>query len=460
MMIKNAIKNLGRNKGRTFLVGIVSAIVMLTSACSMVVHLSAKQLANKQMEQIGAQVIITRNDDKLVDSANIAGYQDISAKQMLSFSKSSLLKSSAIYGSVVGKTSLSTVEGSGIGSGMVPDGSSGDSSNIINFEDSNFESPNIFLVGSTNPKINDDFASGLRKIKEGSIYQKPGEVLISEELAKKNNLKVGDSFDVKLLDLGSNGQVPELSLKISGIYEDHKPIGDGDAGNLNKSNEVFMNYETFQSLKAVDATTGGISVEGSFQLKNPDDVKSLEQEFHKKGMPDYFELSVNRNAYEKSVAPIIQVADMARLFSIVILVVGALIMVALSLLSIRERKYEIGVLRAMGVKKSKICFMLLVEMGVLCIGCSIIALVVAGAGAQNVADMMLSGIKPAETIQFGALFVGNGGASVVTKIPAMLSVEAIIMILGSATGLALLGSASGIWYITKNEPMKILAERN
>lgn len=454
MMIKNAIKNLGRNKGRTFLIGIVAAIVILTSACSMVVHISAKQLANKQVQQIGAQVIITRNDEK---SMNVTDYRNISVNQMKSFTSSSLLKSSAVYASLIGKTNLKTVEGNGLGNGLSPDGNGNENSGLYGL---NYESPNIILIGSTNEKVSDDFNSGVRKIKTGSIYQKPGEVIISEELAKKNNLKIGDKFEVKMIEIGSSEQLPVLSLNITGIFEDHKPMGENDFGYLNKSNEVFMSYETFQLPKVADSTTGSISVEGSFQLKDPDDVKLLEQEFNQKGMPDYFELSVNHNAYQKSVAPIEQVADMANLFSIVILAAGALIMVALSLLSIRERKYEIGVLRAMGVKKSKICLMLCIEMCTLCIGCGIVALFVAKAGAQPVANMMLSGIEPVETIQFGALLVGSGVTSSVTNIPALLSLETIIVILVAAICLGLLGSASGVWYITRNEPMRILAERN
>lgn len=469
-MIKNAFKNLGRNKGRTFLVSMVAVIVLIASACSMIVHISAKQLVDVQKEKIGAQVIITRNDEKLSVSTN-NGYQDISVKQMKSFTKSSLLKDSSIYASTVGKTDLEMIEGSGVGSAMVPDGSSSsDSEGTIIFSENdsefesflgNYESANIMMIGTTNKKISDDFASGTRKIKEGSMFKKTGEVLIGEKLAKKNHLKVGDTFKVKMIDFALNGkEAPYVTFTIAGIFEDRKASSDSDVGYLNKDNEVFMSYETFEKWNMADSTTGTITVEGSFNLKNPDKLKALAKEFYEKGMPEYFDLSVNRNAYDKSVAPIVQVADMTMMFSLIIFGAGALIMVVLSFLSIRERKYEIGVLRAMGAKKSSICTMLCMEMCIICIGCVLIALLIANIGAQSIANMMLSKIDVSEGIQFGAFLVGSGNADAITNISASLSVESFVMIVLAAICLGLIASACGVLYITKNEPMRILAERN
>lgn len=289
------------------------------------------------------------------------------------------------------------------------------------------------------------------------MYAKAGEILIGEELAKKNNLKVGDTFDVKLVDLTGT---PTLKLRISGIFEDLKPSGDGDIGSLNKNNELLMSYETFESIQGVESLLTGMSIEGSFTLKNPDDVKTLEKEFYSKGMPEYFELSVNRQAYDKSVAPIAQVAQITQVFSYVVLGVGAFILVGLSLLIMRERKYEIGVLRAMGVTKKKICIMLCIEMCVITLICGVIALLIAKIAAQPLADLMLTKTNIAESIQFGAFFIGDGMGEAVTSIPSGLSLESVVLVLAASIVLGLIGSACGILYVTRNEPMRILAERN
>lgn len=455
MIINNAMKNLMRNKVRTVLTGAVAMIIILASACSMVVHMSAQELTKKQMQKIGAQVIITRNDEKLMNS-QLDNYREISLKQMKSFTTSSLIQASQIYVSTAANANIKTIEGSGVSSGQVVQ-SGGMEAENIGSDTTDYSSANLLLIGSTNEKINDDFIKGLRKIKKGKMYAKAGEILIGEELAKKNNLKVGDTFDVKLVDLTGT---PTLKLRISGIFEDLKPSGDGDIGSLNKNNELFMSYETFESIQGVQSLLTGMSIEGSFSLKNPDDVKTLEKEFHSKGMPEYFELSVNRQAYDKSVAPIVQVAQITQIFSYVVFGVGAFILVGLSLLIMRERKYEIGVLRAMGVTKKKICIMLCIEMCVITLICGVIALMIAKIAAQPLADLMLAKTNIAESIQFGAFFIGDGMGEAVTSIPSGLSLESVMMVLVASIVLGLIGSLCGILYVTRNEPMRILAERN
>lgn len=455
MIINNAMKNLMRNKVRTVLTGAVALIIILASACSMVVHMSAQELTKKQMQKIGAQVIITRNDEKLMNN-QLDDYREISLKQMKSFTTSSLIQASQIYVSTAAKANIKTIEGSGVSSGQVVQ-SGGMEAENIGSDTIDYSRANLLLIGSTNEKINDDFIKGLRKIKKGKMYAKAGEILIGEELAKKNNLKVGDTFDVKLVDLTGT---PTLKLRISGIFEDLKPSGDGDIGSLNKNNELLMSYETFESIQGVESLLTGMSIEGSFTLKNPDDVKTLEKEFYSKGMPEYFELSVNRQAYDKSVAPIAQVAQITQVFSYVVLGVGAFILVGLSLLIMRERKYEIGVLRAMGVTKKKICIMLCIEMCVITLICGVIALLIAKIAAQPLADLMLTKTNIAESIQFGAFLIGGGIGEAVTSIPSGLSLESVVLVLAASIVLGLIGSACGILYVTRNEPMRILAERN
>lgn len=45
---------------------------------------------------------------------------------------------------------------------------------------------------------------------------------------------------------------------------------------------------------------------------------------------------------------------MAGYFLIVILAIGAIVLIVLNIFNIRERKYEVGVLTAIGMKKSRV----------------------------------------------------------------------------------------------------------
>lgn len=66
-------------------------------------------------------------------------------------------------------------------------------------------------------------------------------------------------------------------------------------------------------------------------------------------------------ALENSMTPLNTLSTMAGWFLIVILLIGAVILIVLNIFNVRERKYEIGVLTAMGMKKGKVALQFLTE---------------------------------------------------------------------------------------------------
>ena len=58
--------------------------------------------------------------------------------------------------------------------------------------------------------------------------------------------------------------------------------------------------------------------------------------------------------HEYSLVPLNNLSKFALTLLIVVLAVGGVVLVAITLLNVRERKYEIGVLTAIGVNKVKV----------------------------------------------------------------------------------------------------------
>lgn len=58
--------------------------------------------------------------------------------------------------------------------------------------------------------------------------------------------------------------------------------------------------------------------------------------------------------HESSLVPLNNLSKFALTLLIVVLVVGGMMLVVITLLNVRERKYEIGVLTAIGVNKVKV----------------------------------------------------------------------------------------------------------
>jgi putative ABC transport system permease protein len=145
-----------------------------------------------------------------------------------------------------------------------------------------------------------------------------------------------------------------------------------------------------------------------------------------------------------------------------VIVLGAVIMMLLSSIAIRERKYEIGVLRAMGMKKRKVALGLWIEIIIITCICFALGLGVGTMLSQPVSDAILAG-QTQSTVS-GSTTLADRLADTETiepeKVDILVSgftafqVLAVSLMLASITGLMSVSS------ITKSEPIKILMERN
>ena len=114
-------------------------------------------------------------------------------------------------------------------------------------------------------------------------------------------------------------------------------------------------------------------------------------------------------------------------------------MILLSVIAIRERKYEIGVLRAMGLKKQKVALCLWIETIAITFVCFIAGIFAGTALANPVSN---------------ALWTGDGPIRIGLDAITVLQIFGVSMLLASIAG------AVSVSRITKYEPIKILMERD
>jgi putative ABC transport system permease protein len=216
-------------------------------------------------------------------------------------------------------------------------------------------------------------------------------------------------------------------------------------------------------------------MKSEYFLKNPDDIREFEQEVRSKGLPVTYNVSINQAAYDKVTGPLSGVKSAVMTFIVVILILGAIVLALISFLAVRERKYEVGVLRAMGMERAKIAFSMFVETVTIAAMCLIIGLSAGAAVAQPIADSMLSARVTAaeeESAEEGGankvLFAGGqmqtndnaAGYVPESEIRVNLSMTAIVQIIITTLALASLSGIVGVVIITQYEPLKILRERN
>ena len=234
--------------------------------------------------------------------------------------------------------------------------------------------------------------------------------------------------------------------------------------------EAMLTLEDYRSfaesgyLDGADIKEGSRSSDGvdaTYYLKSPDLLADFEAELRSKGLPDDYAAKTDESSLERMVEPVESLKNLSLTFLIIVLVLGAVIMVLMSIIAVRERKYEIGVLRAMGMKKNKVALTLWTEIIVITCICFILGM---GAGtllSQPVSDSMMAGqvssvsggstladrLNEREPEQFESISVSVNGITA-------LEIFGVSLLLASIAGVI------SVTRITKYEPIKILMERN
>lgn len=191
------------------------------------------------------------------------------------------------------------------------------------------------------------------------------DVLISQELAKKNNLKVGSTITV---DNPANAKTT-YTFTVGGIYTyTDTPQGvqgaDAQFAKDNRDNVIYTSYYDFAA-SGLDTTEGtGWAVPDInivFTLANPQAYEQFKSAL-KPDLPEGFAVSSPTiNAYNHSLEPLDKLANTTKVMLICLWSVGGALVLLLTLLEACPRRGEIGYGLAVGVTKSRMAWQFMVE---------------------------------------------------------------------------------------------------
>ena len=216
------------------------------------------------------------------------------------------------------------------------------------------------------------------------------------------------------------------------------------------------------SAKHIHATLKG-KFSYSF-LKDPSMLEAFQKEAADKGLAPYYRAITDESAYNKIVDPVEGISKIVTIFLIVVLVFGGVILLFLSVMTIRERKYEIGVLWAMGMRRGKVIVGMVCESLLIALLCLTIGLTLSTALSQPITDTLLEDqirIVKEQKQNSGIveLVPGAEDERAISELSVQLTPQAVLQIGALALALVLISSMAGILYITRFEPVKILSER-
>ena len=414
-IIKNSFRNVFRNKGRT----VLTAIIIIAIAFSSCVALSIRQAAQTAREDvlsdlsITAQISLDRSkmmkesssDSDSSDKSNFAkrmGESSLSVEDMETYATAESVKS--FYYTLTSSVNAEDIEAvessSSVTNKQIESESEESSDSKSDSSQSAMQPPSdsgmqgggmggpmmgtqgsFTLIGYSSDEAMTDFVSGTSKITSGQVFSEnttDPECIISEELAEYNSLEVGDTITVT----NPNDEDESYELTVVGIYSNSQS-GVQTGGNMGFStsqdpaNQILMSYSalkviTDKSAEGATTTTNDFGLEqssalssnisGTYVFETVEDYEKFEDEARELGLSeDYTVSSRDLESYEQSLKPLETLSKIAGYFLIVILAIGAIIVVVLNVLSARERKYEIGVLTAVGMKKKNVALQFVSE---------------------------------------------------------------------------------------------------
>lgn len=472
-IFQNALKNIVRNRGRNILMGIIIFAIIVTTVVALIINNTASGIIDDYKTRFGSEVTITPNMEKMRQQAETQMSGDrttmkmqrppISAEQYIAFGDSEyILNSTYTAAAGVKSENLTSIDA---------DATEGKPMMMGREGASGFQ-PEMRLYGN----LWEDFEAGDREIADGRMVENKDECVISTDLAEFNNISVGDTITLDGMLIDEEGNTSNITYKLTVVgtfYDTTEEYSNSMFKNpyMNRRNEILADFDTV--LAPMDSGQRGIEITATYYLKDPDMIENFRNEVYEKGLNEIYDVATDEASYHKIVGPVEGLKSISVTFMIIVLILGGIILVLLSSISIRERKYEVGVLRAMGMKKGKVALGLWVEMLIITCICLVIGISSGTVAAQPVANILLDNqIIAAELAESKAntggpkmMIVGgkpakSTNAEPIDNMDVSLGLDTIGEIIAISLLLASVSGIVSIGKITKYEPIKILMERN
>ena len=544
-LVKNALRCIARSKGRNILIGII-ALVIAISAC---IGLSIRQAAEnaKTSALAGMQVTATISFDRSGAMSQMGGmkggmmgggsFDRDQFASMMGGASSLTLEEYQIYAgaeSVQDFYYTLTAYFNGTDTFLpVSDETSDDSQDSDDEAEDNdipsdfpggmmggmmggmFSSGDFTIVGYSSDSAMSAFINGNASILDGGSMFEEGTseyvCVISEELAIYNSLSVGDTITLVNPSLDTES----YTLTISGIYtsSQNNDFSMSMFGtSQDPANQIYMSANTLQAIldasaeastTITDESTGRETeskitgtLSATYAFADVDAYYAFEKEVRALGLDeDYAVSSSDISAFESSLAPLNTLSTMAGWFLLVILLIGGVILVVLNIFNVRERKYEVGVLTAMGMKKWKVAAQFVCEILVVTMLAVILGAGIGAVSSVPVTNALLEGQVASQNAQqdqmdqnfgrpgnmggfsggmsgmpsdipddlggnnpFESMF--DGAADYITEVDSAMNLTVVFQMIGVGLLLTLIASAASVLFIMRYDPLKILANRD
>ena len=338
-MIKNAIAYITRKRNRTLIIFIILTIVLSCLYSCLTIMKSSNEIEKALYESSNSSISITKKDGKYF---NVNQFKDIE-------------KIKEVEKIIIQYDGLAKLKDAKVVSGE----------QRINREDLSDEFKNVVSFEATNnTKRNILFSSRVFTIKEGKNIEEndKNSIIVHEELAKQNNLKLGDEVNLELLDIEESGKIKSHKFKIIGIFSGKKQETYTGLSSDFSENMVFVDYSTSQEIlnKSENNKIANKILMYSSSAESTDLALNKLKEL-KIDESKYF-VQKDSNAFEESLESVSGIKHMIKIMTYSIMLGGIIVLSLILILWLRERIYEIGIFLSIGTSKIQIIMQFIFEL--------------------------------------------------------------------------------------------------
>ena len=539
-IIKNALKSISRSKGRNFLIGIIVFVIATSSCIGLSIRQASENAKANTLEgmNITAKISFDRQsmmndmmekpEDGKQPEFDRDNFKDMMGNQSSltldeyeTYSQSEYVKDFyyTLTASFNGNENLDPVStesesnSSMGGFGNFPGNMGGFGG--MDFGQMNRISSDFTLIGYSSDDAMKDFVNGNTTITNGTVFEENTsnlDCIISDELATYNNLEVNDSITFT----NPNQEDESYTLTIVGTYTSNSSsenfLSNMGMASSDPANQIYLSYSALNSIleaskenevietddytgREVSSMING-TLEATYVFEDVSAYEAFSEEVYELGLDESYIVSSNDiTSFENSLVPLETLSTMATGFLIVILIIGAIILIVLNIFKIRERKYEIGVLCAIGMKKWKVASQFLVEIFAVTMLAVTLGIGVGAVSSVPVTNAMLENQATSQSLQFeqieqnfgrpgGMQMPGNmpgnmsgnmqlpdnmfndfgsfmeGTSTYVTEIENAMNFTVVLQMFGIALLLTLVSGTVSVLFVMRYEPLKILANRD
>lgn len=503
-IFKNALKNISRNKGRNILIGIIICVISASCAIGLSIRNSADKIVKSYNDKYELEVSISVNRESLMNNLKenetqedkinaFNNIENLSIDVLNSYADSKYVKNyyyvyetnmnakdieeatDSIFKetTTVEKNTETFEKKDGGPNEFKGYGSTTTTTTTKTEEIKNMKALNgaFNVKGYSTYEAMNEFIDGNYSIVDGEVSSdfSSNYCVISKELASLNDLNVGDVITL----VNPNNTDLTYDLVISGIYTENTSDSSSISNMYSASANTIITSSNILEKIYNDDNTLNVNITPTYVLTSTSSLDKFKEEVQNKGLDELYTITDNLDIVNSSTKSIINVKNFATTFLIITFIIGAIVLFVVNMINLRERKYEIGVLRTIGMKKHLVIFQFMIELLIVCVISLTIGTCIGAASSVRVSNNLLKTEIENSSSDFDKInnnfggsmdhhdkFYGVANINNIDSIDAVVDFKVLVELLGIGLLLTVVSSASSMIVISRFSPLDILKERS